>query len=54
VDGPGGVCILMLIPFSQERLSQGMSHILRWLFVNHPLLNKGAKHWASRWEYQIG
>jgi hypothetical protein len=29
VDGPGGVCILMLIPFSQERLSQGMSHILR-------------------------
>jgi hypothetical protein len=28
VDGPGAVCILMLIPLSQEELS-GLSHVPR-------------------------
>jgi hypothetical protein len=31
-----------------------MSHILRCLLVNHPLMNKGANLWASRRDFPVG
>ena len=46
VDGPGVVCILMLIPLWGMGMS-GMrkeSHIQ----VTFPQMNKGTNHWASR------
>jgi hypothetical protein len=35
-------------------LEPGMSHVLRGLFVNLPLVKKGTNQWARRWDFWVG
>jgi hypothetical protein len=41
----------MLIPLSQEALWRRSESSIQ---VNHPPMNKGANHWASRRDFQFG
>jgi hypothetical protein len=49
VDGPGAVCILVLILLFQEG-SSGRTQVTA---VNL-LMNKDTNHWASRWDFRVG
>ena len=48
MDGPGAVCILVLILLFQEG-SSGRTQVTA---VNL-LMNKDTNHWASRWDFRV-
>jgi hypothetical protein len=55
VDKPGVVYSLILILLSWERLwTRSESRIQVTSCEPILLMNKGANHWASRWDFQVG
>ena len=54
MDGPGAVCMLMLIPLLQEGLRTRSELYLSDVLRTNPLMNKGVNHWANRRNFRVG
>jgi hypothetical protein len=52
VDGPGAVCMLILLSWEGfSTTSESYSGDFLW---TNPLMNKGVNHWVSRQDFQVG